>query len=285
MIKNTEIKYSTNDVGREVATIRVSSANLPMIHIDTYQTFTGDSTIDYELDYLYTECGLPEDIVEIGVENFSQVLRDLAETSNNWVAETLEDEHPTIVTVGEVLYTHSPAAYNFATDEYDAEYSIDLELMEAWITEHKFDYEAYGLETFKSYSGFHSHVPYYLQRDDMSEGVRLWLFLHAYMSDVFGYDSIGYYKMSDDWFYTMMEAETEVYSEQLRASWSHYGVRDIVEQRLVKAGIDEDKAYDIARWHDEPNLEITSDTELGERFNSWLNTVVKHYTKTDEGKK
>lgn len=285
MYKDSEIQYSTNDEGRQVAMLRISSSNLPMIHIDTYQTFTGDSAIEYELDYFYSECGLEDNVLQVDIESHKAVLENLAETSNSWLGDFLYFLETPAVSVGEVISTWSPAAYNFATDEYDAEYFIDLEYMEQWITANNWDYEEYGLETFKSYSGFYSHVPYYLQRGDMQTGVKLWLFVHAYLSDALGYDGVGYYSEQDSWFYTMLEAESELYFEQLTLSWDNYGVRRVVEQALIDAGVDEDTAYDKARWHDEPNFVPTHSNNLVQEFKAWLDTIVKHYTKTDEGKK
>lgn len=275
MFRNDEIEYATNDDGRKVAILEMGSQILPMISVDTYGLFTGDGYFDTEWDYFHSELGLPDSTVEIKVSDHDRLLRSLADTSHQWVTEQLfEQDEPAIMTHGDVTGVWSPQFYNFATDQYDAKYAIDLELMEEWIASRNWNHVEYGEREFASYSGFASHVPGYLQDPDMSEGVRLWLFAYAYLTEVFGLneDMPWVYDTEDDWKMSMWEEEWEIYHDASVAEWDKFEISRMVNDRLGE-GAERVTWRDVATPEFEP---YNCDYGEGEsRFNAWLEDYTK----------
>lgn len=172
------ISESVNEDGETIVEIELDSNLLPVLNIDTYQCFNGDSWVESELESFSEE----ED-KDLGYDDFewqydhAGIVKALAQAS----AETVLDQLATdgVITGVDVQSVYSPREYNFATDSYRALWTVNLSKLEAWCKESAFDADAFAKEHYSSYDGFMSFVPSML-RDDR-EGTTVWLMIDAYM--------------------------------------------------------------------------------------------------------
>lgn len=197
-------------------TIRVDSSMLPGVNVDTYQCFSGDSWMDSELDYLSIE-GVPDWMVdhptaqratvEWGVDDFDwthdhqATLRTLAEVAAEDLVDSGGITFDQIITGAEVLSVWSPAAYNFATDSFDAQLTLDTEALAEALDDIDVDeLEAWARDRWASRDGFMSSIPRYF--DTETEWATVWAAVAKVLID------------SDyDGFMAVAEAEHEAYSE------------------------------------------------------------------------
>lgn len=260
MFREDEITYSTNEAGHKTATINVDSSNLPYVTVDTYSTFTGEGWWESTVDHLVETHG--RDMPEVDYEvDHRKLLELLAENARDSLEACLPGVDP-VVTLGEVTGVFSPRAYNFSTDSYNAHYTIDLELMEEWITEHEWDHEAYGLEHFSSYDGFHSYVPRWLNDEDYAVGVRLWLFLHAYIAEEVD---------RDEMFYALFEEDWSIFDQACTVTVDRHALQDRIAAKLeaLVEDVDESEAESMAM--DVDHQEVT-ETMLydPEEYRAWI---------------
>ena len=173
-------------------TISIWSSTLPVVHIDTYSTFTGDSSYEMELEYLIEEDNADPDSFDT-TWDMPAIRRELAESSIQYVLETVDRE---IIHNVELTDTYAPKEYNFKTDAYDAKYTVSASKLQAWAESVKFDVDAYVREFHESYDGFISFVPNALERD--REAMTWFLTIAAYLRetldggdhDEYVYDSV-----------------------------------------------------------------------------------------------
>lgn len=198
-----EISESVNEDGETIVEIKLDSNLLPVLNIDTYQCFNGDSWVEQEIEGYNENEG-----TDLGYDDFdwnydhAGIVKALAEAS----AETVVDQLATdgVITGVDVKSVYSPREYNFATDSYCAVWTVNRSKLEAWCKETAFDADAFAKEHYSSYDGFISFVPSML-RDDR-EGTTLWLMIDAYMRSE--YDE-------ERGFLHVAEAEWEVYQNNV----------------------------------------------------------------------
>lgn len=220
MWTNDELEYFTNDEGDRMVKMSIGSNMLPKITIDTYQTFTGDSWEESEIEYLRDEYG--DNRAYSGGRayeglgwgdydwsyNHSRELELLAEQCVNVMNDMFYADLP--YEVGEVTSTYSPSYYNFATDSFTAVYTLNLDQLIIWAREHfgagKLDdhIEDYLRGHYTSCSGFTSHVTPALDDDSRRMPTLIWGLFHAWME--FEFDR-------ELWEINMFEGDYEIYME------------------------------------------------------------------------
>lgn len=237
MWRNDELEYFTNDEGDRMVKMSIGSNMLPKITIDTYSTFTGDSWEESELDHLTDTYGDRSYNGECGYEgldwdhyNFTYNHSREVEILAQWCVDAMNGMvyFDTPYEVGAVTSTYSPSAYNFATDSFTADYTLNMSKLIHWarsreewagmMLEDAID--EYLRERYTSCDGFISYVTPAL--DGEYHGDRLatlvWGLFHAWME----YDFDG-----DDWFCSMLEDDYTLYSETRSiqftdAGWQEY---------------------------------------------------------------
>lgn len=214
MWKNSELEYAINEDGDRAVKMVIGSNMLPHITIDTYQMFTSDAYEENEVDYFVNESGydLEPDDLDISYGDHAKVVETLAEWCRDAVGAMCA-EHG-VAEVGEVVSTFSPAAYNFATDSFEAEYTLNLSALmrwgrqrEEWGGERLEDaVDSYLRERYSSCDGFISYVIPAL--DGRYHGDRLatlvWGLFHAWMEFEFDQEA---------WFYAMLEDDYTLWSD------------------------------------------------------------------------
>jgi len=178
MYKKSEIAIAVNDEGVDVLELEVSSNTLPGVTVDTYQTFTGDSSDQNFLDY-QSEQGEPSDYDDYDWDyDNAAVHRELAEASIEAIIAQLGGKG--VIESIELTSTWSPKEYNFKTDSYNALYTIDPAKLEEWADEN-FKLEEYLKEYHQSYDGYADFVGMYLEDPETQWGTLIWLKLAAYV--------------------------------------------------------------------------------------------------------
>lgn len=223
MWNNDELEYSTDDAGDRIVKMAIGSNMLPKITVDTYQTFTGDSWEESELEYLADAGG---DRAHEGKRaydgldwsdykwtyNNSRELELLAEQCVSAMNEQVYADTP--YEVGEVLSTYSPSYYNFETDSFSADYTLNISKLihwarnrEEWRGERLEDaVDSYLRERYASCDGFISYVTPALNGDYGGERLAtlVWGLFHAWMEFEFN---------REEWFYAMFEDDYTIYME------------------------------------------------------------------------
>lgn len=194
-------KYK-NDDGQTIAKITLSSNTLPYVSIDTYQTFTGDSWVEGEYEYLKEETGVDLDWSNSDVKyNHQGILEGLAEAS---IASILDQMYDGIIESIEYRGASSPAAYNFETDRYEAEYVVNWTALKRWYKKSGKDREEWMKERWSSYDGFHSYMyPGYWNDPQWRPGLKVYATIAMYLEETLDRDEL---------FMAVAEAEWEVYS-------------------------------------------------------------------------
>lgn len=179
--------------------IRINSQDLGQIgSIDTYNMFSGGSVDDYYIESYNDEHG-----TDYTYDNFDwsydhkQIVKDLAETSRDWIVENVVGD--IVKDVGEILGTYSPREYNFRTDSWEAEWEIDDTELAKYIDQHKEAYNAW-------YSGSSWESTINAKDDDnpAKYECQVLAMLEFYLSREFSVD---------DYNDTMWEAEFDIYCE------------------------------------------------------------------------
>ena len=191
-----------NDDGDTMAKITLSSNTLPYVSIDTYQTFTGESWLEGEYEYLKEETGVELDWSNSDVKyNHQGILQGLAEAS---IESILNQMYDGIIESIEYRGASSPAYYNFETDRYEAEYVVNWSRLKKWYRKSGKDREEWMKERWSSYDGFHSYMyPGYWNDPQWRPGLKVYATIAMYLEEVLD---------KDDLFMHVAEAEWEVYS-------------------------------------------------------------------------
>jgi hypothetical protein len=167
------------ETGHRVAKFAVDSNMLPVEQPDMYSTYNGDYFTERYLENM-EEDGQPSDYDDYDwTYDSSAVCRKLSEVGAQDVVNQLSSEG--IIRSVEVESTWSPREYNFATDSYKAVWEFDLDLLEAWAKENRFNDSEYVKKYHSSYDGFMSYVEDWMEDERYVEGSTLWLTLAAYL--------------------------------------------------------------------------------------------------------
>lgn len=188
----------------DTLTIDIWSSTLPVVHIDTYVTFAGESWADQEYEYLIDEENADPESIEIDYD-MEAIRKALAEASIDYVLETVDRE---VILNVELSATFAPREYNFTTDAYDARFTVCLSKLQAWAAESKFDVDAYVEEFHQSYDGFISFVPSALESN--REAMTHYLMIAAYLRSVLD---------SSEHDMHVWESESEAYSNNTTTTW------------------------------------------------------------------
>lgn len=190
-----------NDAGQTMARISLQSNTLPYVSIDTYQSFTGDSWLESELEWLKEDTGVELDWSNHDVKyDHAGIRQGLAEASIESIMDQMYDG---IVESIEYESSWSPQYYNFETDSYTAEFVVNWTLLKKWLKKSGKDREDWMRERWSSYDGFHSHMyPGYWNEPRYMEGMRVYATIAMYLEEVLD---------EDEMFMHVAEAEHEVY--------------------------------------------------------------------------
>ena len=195
-------KYK-NDDGQTMARITLQSATLPGVSIDTYQSFTGESWLENEYEYLKEETGVELDWSNSDVKyNHEGILKGLAEASIASIMDQLYDDYIESI---EFVSAWSPAYYNFESDKYEAEFVVNWSRLKKWYKKSGKNREEWMRETWHSYDGFHSYMyPGYWNNPEYHEAMVVYATIAMYLEEVLDRDQM---------FMAVAEAEWEVYSQ------------------------------------------------------------------------
>lgn len=213
--------------------IHLDSSMLPGVTVDTYQTFTGDSWVDSEIDWLvgsaegmgsivdHPAAGRAE--VELDWDDFDwtydhqAILWALSEAAATGLVHDGGICYDQIIVDAEVTSVYSPAAYNFATDSFAGWLTLDTEVLaEALEDMGTEELEAWARERYASCDGFISHIPRYFR--DEPQWALVWAAVAKVLADA-EYDGLM----------ATAEAEHEAYSEHTRVELNARGAEKIWE--------------------------------------------------------
>lgn len=215
--------YDSDDQGN--LTIAIGSNMLTNVTVDTYSTFTGDSWQESEIDYFSEDIGnwldhtmahgksVDFDWDDIDFTySFQGILSDLADSMATAVIENVYG-----ITDYNITSTYSPAAYNFATDSFDADWTIDIaEMIEEYGDKDIADIEARAQDEYGSRSGFISYIPDYFE--NQYSWAILWAYIDQILSDNF-----------DGLFMEVFEHEHEIYTNHVAIAFTESAYRKAYE--------------------------------------------------------
>ena len=229
------VETHKDEDGNIIAVISLESNTLPHVSIDTYQSFTGDSWLEGEFEYLASENeGMELDWSNTDVTyNHDGIKQALAEAS---IEGILNDVDPEIILGVEYESNWSPSFYNFETDTYTAQFTVNWTLLKKWLKKSKKDREEWMRERWSSYDGFHSHMyPGYWNNPQYMFAMRVYATIAMYLEETLDRESQ---------FMAVAEAEWEAYSNnaEITISESNYG--DMVAQRIADTVGEDFDAYD-----------------------------------------
>lgn len=134
--------------------IKIDSRDM-VYTIDTYGTFTADSTLESEIEYYKEKYDLTEDQIELDLDHV-EFVKALAGESINILSNEFvgrfdygeaqpgkaggkipreKIEHGIVLSIG-LIDTGSPQFYNYTTDHYMAEWNIDISKLKAYCDLH-----------------------------------------------------------------------------------------------------------------------------------------------------
>lgn len=172
----------------------VGSNMLSGVTIDTYSTFTGDSWQESEVDYIsqigewidhtqalgktidvdYEDVDFNYNFSPVPAKNIKGIIPELADSMATAVINNVYG-----ILDYKITSTFSPAAYNFATDSFDADWLIDIEeMVEEYGDMDIADIETRARKEYASASGFISYIP------DYFETKYSWAILWAYIDQI-----------------------------------------------------------------------------------------------------
>lgn len=212
--------------------ITVDSSMLPGVNVDTYQCFNGESWEGSEMDYFATE-GIPEwlvdhpaaqrAVVDLEWDDFDwkydhrAILWDLSKAAADGLVTDGGLHFGQIITGAEVLSVYSPAAYNFATDSFNAELTLDTEaLVEALDDIDTAELATWARHRWASRDGFISYIPRYF--DDEPQWAMVWAAVARVLVDA-DYDGTM----------ATAEAEWEAYMDNTTVTLNDRGAERIWE--------------------------------------------------------
>lgn len=215
--------YGSDDQGN--LTIAIGSNMLTNVTVDTYSTFTGDSWQESEVDHFSSDIGnwfdhtlahgksVDFDWEDIDFKyNFQGILSELADSMATSVIENVYG-----ITDYKIISTYSPGAYNFATDSFNADWTIDIEeMIEEYGDKDIADIEARAQEEYGSRSGFISYIPDYFEIQ--YPWAILWAFIDQILSDNF-----------DGLFMEVFDDEHEIYMNNVDIEFTESAYRKAYE--------------------------------------------------------
>lgn len=247
MWRNDELDYTYNGNGDRIVKIDVDSNLLPTISIDTYGTFTGDTEIQLELEQFAEIHELEVDDLAWHISDHDAVRRALSEAAVNsmnnqlcWGGGPEDPLSSDIVSFGPVQSTYSPRQYNFETDSFRTEATINVSRLIDWLR-HEYPWhvelvdavESYGLEHFSSRDGFISFVTGAMY-DERRVGTLIWLGLHKYLRE-----SLDSGQCDSD----VREAERGAYIDSLEVTLDSNAWERMVNEGVARrAGVNPDHA-------------------------------------------
>ena len=211
--------------------ITVDSSMLPGVNVDTYQCFNGDSWEENDLDYMggnLRECLVSHPAADRADVTFEwddfdrdydhhQILWDLSEAAAEGLVTDGGLHFGQVITGAEVLSVYSPAAYNFATDSFNATLTLDTEMLAEVLDDiDTEDLEAWAQDRWQSRSGFISHIPRYFR--DEPQWAMVWAAVARVLVDA-DYDGT----------LTTAEAEWEACMNNTTIALNHRGAERIWE--------------------------------------------------------
>lgn len=239
MWRNDELEYFTNDDGDRMVKMSIGSNMLPRITVDTYTTFTGDSWQEMELEHLTDTYGDRAHNGERGYEGLdwqhydwtydhSRELELLAESCVDAMNNMVYFDTP--YEVGAVTSTYSPSAYNFATDSFEADYTLNMSKLMHWARSREEwagmsledAVDSYLRERYTSCDGFISHVTPALDGDYRGDRLAtlVWGLFHAWME----------YEFNDEvWFYSMLEEDWAIYDKTRSIEFTDEGWQEYAD--------------------------------------------------------
>lgn len=202
------VEKHKNEDGDTIAVISLESNTLPYVSVDTYQSFSGDSWLEQESEWLEQEQGIPEAWRYVDFDyNHSRILEDLAEAS---IDAIFNDVDLDLIKSIEYESNWSPSAYNFQSDTYTAKFTVNWTLLKKWLKESGRDREEWMRERWSSYDGFHSHMyPGYWNDPQWRPGMKVYATIAMYLEEVLDRESQ---------FMAVAEAEWEAYSNNVTLS-------------------------------------------------------------------
>lgn len=172
-VKNNSTDIEFNEDGNVL--IDIDSSMLSGVTVDTYSTFTGESwqddVIDYVsqfpewLDYPVSDFTATFDIEWEDIE-FTYDFRKLIQLLSEAAADSLVN-HFDFISGYEIKGVFSPAAYNFATDSFNATWEIDPHEIDMLLGDSfdPQDIEDWARDEYQSRSGFSSNIPRYFDTE------------------------------------------------------------------------------------------------------------------------
>lgn len=186
-------------------TLTISNLDLAYT-IDTYGMFNGDSVDESEVEYYTDEYQLtPEEAQQIDFDyDHAGIVADLASASVNVLSNELASD-PVVLDISLPVKTRSPQFYNYTTDSYDAEYTIDLDELLKFANQNQAEFGRHIEENWREFVNVPATITAeYLQDDNDKMLVAM---LDLYLRSVVDPES---YEMQ------MFESEFEVYSENMQ---------------------------------------------------------------------
>lgn len=217
--------------GHEHVKITLQSNSLRPLTIDTYQTFSGDSWEESEAEYLQEEYGLTsEELWDANVTyDHKGILHDLAEAC---AVAVLNHTWDNIIESIKVTGTHSPAYYNFETDSFEAQWTLDWTLLKKWMKKWRKrtgqTRTDWVRENWGSCDGFHSFIyPGRWENPEMHDPMRVWASLAIYLQESL--------KDEEGWWMEIAEAEWEIYSDHTTRAFTEGSYAQHLTERIREA--------------------------------------------------
>ena len=124
--------------------IIIDNRDTENIHIDTYQTLTGDNATESELEYINDE--REPNTPKLTYDDFdwtydhAQIVKDFAHASIQIITDAIANTpYADIIKDITLLDTSSPRYYNYTTDGYTAIYTINADELAKYIETNRAD--------------------------------------------------------------------------------------------------------------------------------------------------
>lgn len=196
-----------NDDGTVTMVLAPSTWHAFNMSPDTYQTFTSDHFEESEIEGWSEHLGR-----DLNYDDFdwtydhAGIVRSISEVMADWIGERLSDLGVGSAQV-ELTRTGSPKFYNFESDWFEIEVTLDPAELRAVTPD--FDVDAWASEYYRSYDGFHSYVTGRMHDDDY----------HAEYDFAFRVESLLRENADtyepDNWKYEVWENEYEIYMDHV----------------------------------------------------------------------
>ena len=147
-------------------TIRINNRDLAYT-IDTYGMFNGESVEENEAEYYQTEYKLTEDEWRnLGFDyDHRGIVADLASASVNILSNELSGD-PVVKNISLPVETRSPKFYNYTTDSYDADWTIDIDELLKFANQNQSEFGKHIQDEWHEFVNVPEHITAeYLQSD------------------------------------------------------------------------------------------------------------------------